>query len=94
MHYHALATTKPSKNNACFFYYYYLQGGHNHFVFGIEWLPNPPPKHSVTFELRCCKFRFDIKTFFSIFRASIYFTHRFKRCKYMETSPEMADWEK
>ena len=48
MHDHALATTKPSKSNACFYYYYYLQGGHNHFVFGIEWLPNPPPKHSVT----------------------------------------------
>ena len=38
MHDHALAATKPSKNNACFFsYYYYLQGGHNHFVFWIEW---------------------------------------------------------
>ena len=36
MHDHALATTKPSENNACFYYYYYLQGGHNHFVFGIE----------------------------------------------------------
>ena len=48
MHDHALATTKPSKNNAYFYYYYFLQGGHNHFVFGIEWSPNPPPKHSVT----------------------------------------------
>ena len=26
----------------------FLQGGHNHFVFGIEWLPSPSPKHSVT----------------------------------------------
>ena len=47
MHDHALATTKPSKNIACF-YYHYLHGGHNHFVFGIEWLPKSPPKHSVT----------------------------------------------
>ena len=47
MHDHALATTKPRKTMHVF-YYYYLQGGHNHFVFGIEWLPNPPPKHSVT----------------------------------------------
>ena len=32
MHDHALATTKPSKNNACFCYYYYLQGGNNLFL--------------------------------------------------------------
>ena len=48
MHDHALATTKPSKNNAFLFYYYYLQGDHNHFVFGIEWLHTPPPKYSFT----------------------------------------------
>ena len=72
---HALAKTKPSKNNACFFYYhYYLKGAHIQVVLGDRVVIHPPPKHSISLNLDVANLIMTFKRSYSATSTLINFT--------------------
>ena len=73
----ALATTKYFENR----HFFILNVSTINF-YGLEWNVNPshPLNTMCQFELRACKYRFDIENeLLYIFQALIYSTHRFKK---------------
>ena len=73
----ALATTKFFRKTVISLFSMFPQ---SIFVAWNRMLTHPTPLTLCHFELRACKYRFDIeKELFYIFQALIYSTHRFKK---------------